>query len=116
MLEDRAELIFGVLVRVATQGRRCPTNAEIANELQELGLKAATGGISALMGQLALAGRIVVRVYAKNWRMVEITSGACLGMKTLPPPRGGEPYTVIDATERAERLRRGPGRIARYGR
>jgi hypothetical protein len=53
------------------------------------------------MKVLTRQGRIVVRIYGKNWRDVTICTGPNAEKTTMPPPHGGEPYMVINATGRA---------------
>jgi hypothetical protein len=98
LIPDRANEIFRFLEAAAMEGRRCPTNPEIAAHLETLGLSASAGGVPAVLGRLAREGKIIVRIYARNWRQVLIVSGPLQGAQTSPPSRGGEPHFVIAAS------------------
>lgn len=103
MGDARTDWVFGVLERAAVEGRRCPTNPEIAECLQKSGLRAAAGSIPGVLRTLVREGRIIVRVYGGNWRDVVIAAGPHAGKSTKGPPHGGKPYSVIDAVERTKR-------------
>jgi hypothetical protein len=103
MPENRDQLIFTVLERAAAQGRRCPTNAEIAAQLSEHGPRIAGPTVPAAMQRLAREGAIVVRLYGSNYRDVCICKGPHKGKATLPPAHGKLPHIVIDQEERARR-------------
>jgi hypothetical protein len=99
--------VFTLVERAAIEGRRCPTNPEIAAYLRQQGVKAAAGSIPGLLRILVRENRIVVRVYASNWRDITICEGPHKGKATLPPSHGNDPYIVIDAAERARRDKEG---------
>ena len=100
--------VYSLVERAAIEGRRCPTNAEIAAYLSKSGLTTPLAGssIPEYFRRLILQGLITVRIYAKNWRDVIILQGPHAGKTTLPPPHGGKPYAVIDQAERERRDKR----------
>lgn len=87
---DIVEAIFDWIVETARAGGRCPTNPEISDRFPAIG-----DGAGVLPG-LARDGRLIVRIYGRNWRDVEITTGPAKGLRTAPPPHGGQPYRVIE--------------------
>lgn len=97
--------VYALVERAARNGRRCPTNAEIAAELNKAGLTKAVspGSIPGVFRQLIRRGQITVRIYGNNWRDVVILEGPHAGKVTLPPPHGGKPHIVIDQAERERR-------------
>jgi hypothetical protein len=97
------EKIFALLQEAAVEGQRCPTNPQIAEHLSESGIKVAGTSIPGFLKSLILAGRIVVRVYARNWRGVTICSGSHAGKTTQPPPHGGKPHLILTADGRTGR-------------
>jgi hypothetical protein len=52
------------------------------------------------IGALARAARIRSKVYAHNWRVVEITAGPHKGKRTKAAPTSSPPYVVIDRNGR----------------
>lgn len=77
--------MIGFLRDTAEAGLRCPTAVELAQAFGSVPYAAA-------LGTLAKRGLLTVYVYGKNWRVVEID-----GVRTAPPPHGGEPYRVLNA-------------------
>lgn len=74
---------FDRLVAAAVAGERCPQNDAIP---------------SRLVSTLARAGRVTVRVYVRNWRIVEIMTGPHRGLFTADDPLrrpGDKPYLVV---------------------
>jgi hypothetical protein len=100
MAETAGDCLFALLQQVAAGGQRCPTNADITAYLRERGFRTAPRDI---LKCLTREGRVIVRVYANNWRDVVIATGPHTGKTTMPPPHHGKPYIVIDAIERAKR-------------
>jgi hypothetical protein len=100
------EHIFSILEEAAASGMRCPTNPTIADHLAKKGFPVAATTIPSILRRLIRDGRIIIRVYGGNWRDVTLCTGAEAGKSTLPPPHGGNPYTILDAAERARRDRR----------
>jgi hypothetical protein len=94
------DLVFAMLQKAAASGCRCPTNPEIAAYLSEHGCQIAATTIPSVMKNLTRQGRVVVRLYGKNWRAVTICTGTNTDKTTMTPPHGGEPYLVITATGR----------------
>lgn len=77
---------FDRIVAAAVAGDRCPQNDKIPSEA---------------FGALAREGRIRVRVYRLNYRVVDILVGQHAGKQTkdaLDRRRGEKPYKVVDAT------------------
>jgi|SRR5579885_2618950 len=103
MQDARADHVFSLLERAVEEHQRCPTNPEIAADLERHGYRAAAGTIPGLMRNLVRQGRIIIRVYGGNWRDIVICTGPHRGKSTAAAPHGGKPHTVIDATERARR-------------
>jgi hypothetical protein len=98
-------LVFDTLVKAAREGRRCPTNFEIAEAVTSLsgGRPRAASGMPAVIQQLVRDGYVTVRVYGANFREVLIHQGPEAGKSTLPPSHGKQPYRVIDKMERERR-------------
>ncbi len=69
--------VFALVKRAASEGRRCPTNAEIATDLNESGItkSVAASSIPGVFRQLIRRGLVTVRVYGNNWRDVVILQG-----------------------------------------
>jgi hypothetical protein len=99
----KSALILKTLEAAASEGRRCPTNAELADILNANGAPVATSSVPGIVSQLVRAGHIIVSVYPLNWRVVTITSGYFKRHKTAAPPTQKKPYLVIDQAERAKR-------------
>jgi len=89
----------------ANEGRRCPTNADIANDLNASGItkSVAASSIPSIIQRLIRRGLVTVRIYGHNWRDVMILEGTHAAKATLPPPHGGKPYIIIDQAERERR-------------
>jgi len=83
---------FDLLVAAAVEGRRCPMNGQIADSLAIHGLP--VGGN--IVTELCEHGHIRSYVYALNYGVVEIRTGAHAGKTTAPAARGLEPYKVVD--------------------
>lgn len=94
-IEAARAFVLAMLRDAAAAGLRCPANHEIRAAAYAHGL---TFPIECYPSELAYAGRIRVEVYARNWRVVEID-----GLRTMEPPRGGEPYKVIGPAQGAPR-------------
>lgn len=101
-LED---VVFGILERAASEGRRCPTNIEVANEINFLlkNTRRAATSIPAIIQALVRRGLITVRIYGHNFREVVILEGPLAGKTTQRSPDGWEPYIIIDKAERDRR-------------
>ena len=97
--------VYALVERAAKEGRRCPTNAEIAAHLNKSGLAkpVAASSIPDIFRQLIRQGLVTVRIYGNNWRDVVILRGPHAGKVTLPPPHGGKPHIVINQAERERR-------------
>jgi hypothetical protein len=104
-LGDREWRLYALIEKAASEGRRCPTNAEIATHFRQTGVAkhATPSGIPRLINQLIRRGLITVRIYGNNWRDVIILQGRHAGMTTSPPPHGGKPHLIIDPSERERR-------------
>lgn len=77
---------FDKIVASAVANERCPQNDKIP---------------AAAFSALAREGRIRVRVYRKNYRVVDILVGPHAGAQTKDAPdrrRGEKPYKVVDAS------------------
>jgi len=99
--------VYALVERAAAEGRRCPTNAKIAADLNKSGLTkpVAASSIPGVFRQLIRRGLVTVRIYGNNWRDVVILQGPHAGKATLPPSHGGKPHIVIDQAERERRDR-----------
>lgn len=99
------DLVFGILERAAGEGRRCPTNFEVAAELNAMltNTRRAGTSIPAIMQVLVRRGLLTVRLYGGNYRDVVILKGPHAGKATLGPRHGGPPYEIIDKAERDRR-------------
>jgi hypothetical protein len=97
--------VYAVVEGAAMEGRRCPTNAEIAANLNASGLRksVAASSIPGVFRELIRRGLVTVRIYGNNWRDVMILQGPHAGKVTQPPPHGGKPHIVIDKAERERR-------------
>jgi hypothetical protein len=97
--------VYALVERAVVEGKRCPTNAEIAADLNKSGLTKpiAATSVPGVFRQLIRRGMVTVRVYGNNWRDVVILQGTNAGKATLPPPHGGKPHIVLDPDERARR-------------
>jgi len=80
------EKVFNIVVKTALAGDRCPTNGEF---LSDHGICAA--GVRIM--DLAMCGRVKNEVWAKNWRIIEITSGEHKGARTAESPFVGDKPT-----------------------
>ena len=79
------DLAFAVLEEAASKGRRCPTNLELAAEIASRGgARLAGQSMPGFLRVLTRGGRIVVQIYARNWRQVIICTGAHAGKKDAP--------------------------------
>jgi hypothetical protein len=92
--------VFDQLQEAAAEGKRCPTNHQIAERLAWRGLQIAPTSVPSVMKKLTSQGLIIVRIYGANWRDVIICSGPHSEKTTLPPPHGGKPHIVLRATGR----------------
>src|SRR5690349_9266932 len=101
--ETRQSLIFEAVEHAAAEGKRCPTNPELAALLRSHGIKAAAGGIPTALNQLIRDGWIVVSLYPRYWRVVTICAGPLVDMRTAPPPSPAKPHIVLDKAERKRR-------------
>lgn len=103
--DSKEAQVFTLIEQAAMGGCRCPTNAEIADHLNALGIWRPVGvsGIPKILQQLVRQGFVTIRIYGLNWRDVVILQGQHAGKMTLPPPHGGKPYIVIDQAERERR-------------
>ena len=79
-LEQRKAEAFDLVVARAVAGARCPENDEVGSNI---------------MPQLARDGKIKIKVYALNWRVVTIMEGPHAGKTTMPAPAGQVPYRII---------------------
>jgi hypothetical protein len=78
---------FAMLVKAAVAGERCPKSHPTGRGTIK----------SALVTQLAHAGRIRVEIYFHNWRVIEILEGPHKGRRTQECPKpGAKPYLTID--------------------
>ena len=100
MESGRAECVFRMLERAAANDERCPTNLQIAAELQKHGYRASLGGISSPLQDLVRQGRIIIRLYGGNFRQIGICAGENTGKTTKGHAQRQNP---IDAAERARR-------------
>jgi hypothetical protein len=103
MESGRAECLFRMLERAAANDEPCPTNPQIAAELQKHGYRVRPGSISSPLQDLVRQGRIVIRLYGGNFRQIVICTGETAGKSTKGPSRRQNPYAIIDAAERARR-------------
>ena len=97
--------VYALIERAAAEGRRCPTNSDIAANLNNSRLTKAVAASSmpGVFQQLIRRGLVTVRIYGNNWRDAVILNGPHARKATLPPPHGGKPYTVLDQPERERR-------------
>jgi len=86
----RINAVRAILQDAAIKGERCPTADGIARLLE----KRRPGGW--IVPLLARRGEIKIEVSGKNWRVVEIMTGAHAGRRTAENPDGHKPYRVID--------------------
>jgi hypothetical protein len=93
----KVDCVFALLEQAAGKGARCPTNPDIATHLRTRGFPAVPSSIPSITRKLVEISRIVVCIYARNWRTVTICTGPLAGKATMPPPDGGKPRTVLDA-------------------
>ena len=97
---------WALVQEAAAAGLRCPTNDHFKSN----------GGA---LRELAYQGRIRIKVYAHNWRVVEIMEGPHAGKSTMRAPTSGPPYRVIDKDrsrlthETGERHQRGEPSLPR---
>jgi hypothetical protein len=99
--KTKDDYVFSALEEAAAAGERCPTNIQLATFLNQRGFERAAGSsIPQIVGRLAKQGRVVVRIYGKNYRDVLICTGEHAGRITQPPPHGGAPYLMLDAQGR----------------
>ncbi len=103
MGETRHDRLFSLLEAAAAEGRRCPTNSDLAAALSSFGLPTAPSSVPKIMARLIRDGCIIVRIYGHNWRDVIVQSGQYVNRATMAPPSGWQPYIVIDAAERTKR-------------
>ena len=103
--DSKEARVYAIVEQAAVEGRRCPTNAEIAADLNALGLwkPVGTTSIPGILQQLVRQGFMTIRIYGLNWRDIIILQGPHTGKATLPPPYGGKPHIVIDQAERERR-------------
>src|SRR5689334_9469403 len=101
--ETRQRLLLEAVEHAAAEGKRCPTNPELAAVLRSHGIKAAAGAIPTALNQLIRDGRIVVSLYPRYWRVVTICAGPHAGISTAPPPVPAQPHIVLDKAERKRR-------------
>ena len=97
--------VYALVERAAIEGRRCPTNAEIADDLNKSGLikPVAAASIPGVFRKLIQRRLVTVRIYGHNWRDVVIIKGPHAGKTTLPPPHGGKPYRILSSTSMSGR-------------
>ena len=88
----RLNFVFEMIADAASRGERCPTSDEIRDKMWRQHLTALPSPVS----DLARAGRIVVWVHARNWRVVEILMGPARGCRTAEAPNGRRAYLRID--------------------
>lgn len=82
---------FTLLEHIALAGARCPcTSGPYASNMLT----------SELIGALARDGRILVEIYAHNWRVVTLLTGPHKGKHTAHSPSkfAKTPYQTIDST------------------
>lgn len=87
----KIDTAFKTLSDCAARGDRCPMNDVIP---------------SSAFGTLARAGKIRIRIFEKNWRVVDILVGPQAGKSTADAPGrrlGQKPYKVIDTSSPARR-------------
>ena len=89
--------VFEVLQKAAAAGQRCPTNPQIAEHLKHRELRSSSIAIASILKSLTRQGKIIVRVYGKNWRDVKICAGPFSGKTTMAPSHGGKPHLIFDS-------------------
>lgn len=97
--------VFAVVEAAAREGRRCPTNGEIAAEVLSQGgaVRMATTTVPGILQRLVRNGAITIRYFSRHFRQVEIHEGPAAGARTATPRNKSEPVEVIDAAERKRR-------------
>lgn len=82
--QQQLDAVFDRIVQAAVNGERCPQTGH-------------DGFTSAITTALARAGRILIEVYARNWRVVEILTGPHKGKRTMACPhnRSAAPHIVV---------------------
>jgi hypothetical protein len=89
-----ADALFEIIDELAARGERCPIALELNRRLR---LRAGrTIDTSRLLQQLAIAGKLIVKVHGRNWRTIEICVGRHAGMSTQPPPVPLAVYLIAD--------------------
>lgn len=108
--------VLAVLEHAASEGRRCPTNSEIAAQLSEHGIRThiAASSIPGVLQRLIRQGFLTVRIYGNNWRDVVLHYGNHSGKATCPPPHGGQPHVILDKAERERRDRERDARTWKF--
>lgn len=89
MKQDEA---FRLIESTAAAGDRCPQRTIIP---------------SLMFCKLARQGKIRVRIFARNWRVVDVLVGPYAGRSTADDPQrrvGEKPYKVVDASAPALRV------------
>ena len=87
-----------MLVDAAARNQRCPQNSEINDALCAAGLPtfcAVAGGTTPVILALKNAGKIVIEVWGRNWRVVEICVGEHKGKRTLACPNSTKRTIVL---------------------
>jgi hypothetical protein len=98
------ECVFAVLQAAAVEGRRCPSNGEIAMQVRERGIaRIATTTVPGVLQRLVRDGAITIRYFSRHSRQVVLHEGPYAGKATAPPDNKSEPVEVIDAEERKRR-------------
>lgn len=97
--------VFEVVEAAAREGRRCPSNGEIAAEVIARGgaVHIATTTVPGILQRLVRNGAITIRYFSRHFRQVEIHEGPDAGARTAAPRNKSEPVEVIDAAERKRR-------------
>lgn len=80
----RREAAFQTLQHAAANGLRCP-KIEASRGIRRQDYRA-----------LAEEGRIIIHVHGRNWWVVGILEGPCLGKWTARDPDGGLCYRIVD--------------------
>ena len=92
--------VFTMLVGAAYRGERCP-------QLQPFG--PLNWSQNRAIADLARAGRIILEVYAPNWRVITICQGKYSGRTTMRCPNHfAKPYKVIQKGDLATGQRQQP--------
>jgi hypothetical protein len=92
--QEKLDEVFALIEAAAAKGERCP-QARPHGPIHP----------SRAPAVLARQGRLLLEIYALNWRVAVILEGRHKGKRTLPPPfKVNRPYKIIGKAPSAPRL------------